>query len=604
MLQALRNNMRHIMVVVAVAFILTIIFSWGMGGFKNRKTRAQSGILGIVNGQQITVQQFSYMVDQEIDQLKSSQNKETLTDFEIKNIRDRVWERTVQDLLMSQEVKRLNIQVTPDEIVLQLRNNPPEVIRNHESFQTDGEFDRSKFEQALRDPANYNIWRELENYYRNSLPIQKLGAWIMSTIRITEAEILEAYKMKNISINAKYVQFNPNNYTVDSLEVTEGAIHNYYKNHRDEFLSPEQRRIKYITFDLQPSPEDSALTWDEARDLIEQLKEGADFAELAKDYSDHEETADKGGDLGYFGRGDMPKAFEDAAFSAKIGQVIGPVQTDRGLHIIEVLDRKRENGETEIKARHILLEFEATPETVDREYDSATYFSDELNESKAYTFDEMAKREGYDVQETAPFGESGFVPGIGMSFTINRTVFRQKIGFVSQPVKVNNNLYVFTVSDIRKEALQPLEEVRSQIVRMVRRKIQLEKAESACRLFSEKIQTSDFLTAAQEDSLLVQETGFFNFESNIPGIGREAVFSGTAYGLDTGEVSQPVITERGQCFILKAIEKTDFNSAAFEQEKDTIAKQLYDTKMNELTVAWIENLKNRAKIEDYREDFF
>ena len=123
-------------------------------------------------------------------------------------------------------------------------------------------------------------------------------------------------------------------------------------------------------------------------------------------------------------------------------------------------------------------------------------------------------------------------------------------------------------------------------------------------MFSDKVQASDFTTAAHQDSLLVQETGFFNFESNIPGIGREPVFSGTAYGLDTGEVSQPIITGRGQCFILKTIEKTDYNPAAYEQEKAALAKQLYDTKMNELTVAWIENLKNEAKIEDYREDFF
>ena len=604
MLQALRNNMRHIMVVVAAAFILTIIFSWGMGGFKNRKTRAQSGILGIVNGQQITVQQFSYLVDQEIDQVKSTQKKETLTDFEVKNIRDRVWDRTVQDMLMSQEVKRLNIQVTSDEIVMQLRNNPPEIIRNHESFQTNGEFDRSKFEQALRDPANYNIWRDLENYYRNSLPLQKLGAWIMSTVRISDGEILEAYKRNNISINAKYVQFNPNNFAVDSSEIADKEIRDYYKDHSDEFKTPEQRQIKYITFDLNPSAADTALTWDEARDLIQQLKEGADFAELAADYSDHQETADKGGDLGYFGRGDMPKAFEDAAFSAKIGEIVGPVRTNRGLHIIQVLDRKRENGEMRIKARHILLEFEASPETVDREYDSASYFSDELNESKDYTFDELAQREGYKVQETDPFGESGFIPGIGMSFTISRTVFRQKVGFVSQPVKVNNNLYVFTVSGIKKENIRPLQDVRSQIVRIVRRNIQLKEAENACRAFRNKVQASDFKTAAKEDSLQVQETGFFNYESNIPGIGREPEFSGTAYGLDTLEVSQPVITERGQCYILEPIEKTDFNPAAFEKEKDATARQLYNQKMNEMTAAWIENLKNRAKIEDYRDDFF
>ena len=74
MLQSLRKNMRHIMVIVAVSFILTIVFSWGMGGFKNKRTKVQSGILAIVNGQKIMHQQFELMVDQEMQNLKECQS--------------------------------------------------------------------------------------------------------------------------------------------------------------------------------------------------------------------------------------------------------------------------------------------------------------------------------------------------------------------------------------------------------------------------------------------------------------------------------------------------------------------------------------------------
>ena len=82
MLQALRNNMRHIMVIVAVSFILTIVFSWGMGGFKNRRTKVQSGILATINGQKIMYQTFATLVDHEMKMLKERQNKESLTDYE------------------------------------------------------------------------------------------------------------------------------------------------------------------------------------------------------------------------------------------------------------------------------------------------------------------------------------------------------------------------------------------------------------------------------------------------------------------------------------------------------------------------------------------
>ncbi|OVE78649.1 hypothetical protein BVY01_04865, partial [bacterium I07] len=106
------------------------------------------------------------------------------------------------------------------------------------------------------------------------------------------------------------------------------------------YMVPEKRQLQYMMFTFKPSHEDTLETKQDIRNILESIQNGADFSELAKDYSEDTGSAEKGGDLGFFGKGVMVKAFEEAAFEAAIGEVIGPVETEHGLHLIKVLAKK------------------------------------------------------------------------------------------------------------------------------------------------------------------------------------------------------------------------------------------------------------------------
>lgn len=116
------------------------------------------------------------------------------------------------------------------------------------------------------------------------------------------------------------------------VTINEDEVKKYYDEHKDEFKEPEQVKARHI------------LVKDEktAKDIEKQLAAGADFAELAKAKSEDPGSKDKGGDLGYFGRGAMDPAFEKAAFSLKIGETSAPVKSSFGYHIIRVEDKKPE----------------------------------------------------------------------------------------------------------------------------------------------------------------------------------------------------------------------------------------------------------------------
>ncbi|GMK38646.1 hypothetical protein PCCS19_17000 [Paenibacillus sp. CCS19] len=114
------------------------------------------------------------------------------------------------------------------------------------------------------------------------------------------------------------------------INISESAIRTYYDENKSSFGTPEQVRASHILVETKA----------EADAIYTQLKNGADFAQVAKEKSIDTGSAVGGGDLNYFQRGDMVAEFEDAAFSLKVGEISQPVQSDFGYHLILVTDHK------------------------------------------------------------------------------------------------------------------------------------------------------------------------------------------------------------------------------------------------------------------------
>lgn len=115
-----------------------------------------------------------------------------------------------------------------------------------------------------------------------------------------------------------------------SIKVTEEEMKTYFEENKESFDQKEQVKASHILV------EDEAT----AKKVKKELESGKDFAELAKEYSTDASNAAKGGDLGYFGKGEMAKEFEEAAFGMNVGEVSAPVKIDFGYHIIKVADKK------------------------------------------------------------------------------------------------------------------------------------------------------------------------------------------------------------------------------------------------------------------------
>jgi peptidyl-prolyl cis-trans isomerase C len=127
------------------------------------------------------------------------------------------------------------------------------------------------------------------------------------------------------------------------ITISEEEARGYYNENSDSFVQPEQVRARHILIAVDDMKDEKKKkeAMKKIKEIQKKLKKGEEFEDLAKEYSQGP-SSERGGDLGYFGRGQMVKPFEEAAFALEPGEVSDVVETDFGYHLIKLIDKKPE----------------------------------------------------------------------------------------------------------------------------------------------------------------------------------------------------------------------------------------------------------------------
>jgi peptidyl-prolyl cis-trans isomerase SurA len=186
---------------------------------------------------------------------------------------------------------------------------------------------------------------------------------------LAEFRLQLTQQVRNELLIQRYLQANQHRFP--TVAVGEEEIRAFFEQQKPA-LGPKPPTISFVQIVVRPEPSDSAkaAARAEADRALAELRAGADFAVVARRYSDDAATRDEGGDLGWFRRGQMVRAFEEAAFALRPGELSGIVETPFGYHILRV-DRVRG---AERRARHILIR----PELTERDLERATALADSL----------------------------------------------------------------------------------------------------------------------------------------------------------------------------------------------------------------------------------
>jgi peptidyl-prolyl cis-trans isomerase D len=602
MISKMREYSKIFIVIVALAFIGLMVFEWGMDytGLSSRKT-----IVGSVNGKDLSIQEWQQLY-QQIYAAERQRSQSEVTEDRLNEIKSQTWEQFVQRILFSKEMNRLDIAVSDSEIVYQIRNYPLEELKNNPAFQTDGVFDWNKYYTSFSNP---NIpWYDIEMMYRQNLPFQKLQNLISSTVRVSESEIEDAYFKENVKAKVAYLGIMLARFTSQVLTLEEEEIKDYYQDHLSDFQREEMRNLSYVQFNILPSAEDTARLLTQFEDIKKRYADGEDFNKMADLESDDPAVQSNHGQYDFFERGSMVEEFEKAAFNGKIGELVGPVKTQFGYHLILIQDKRVHEGIEQVKVSHILKEIRPGVKTR------------ETIENNAYAFNDLAKKIGFqaavDSLNLSALTLNNLtenmqsIPGYGKNTQILSFAFRAaKKNVVSDIIFANNGYTIFTVTGIIEAGATPLEEVRP----LIESRIRLEKAQALAKSYAERITTQvnqgiPFSTIAESDSatpkiLRSGETDYISLTSNVPGIGIEIKFNATALSLKEPQEISPLIETRGGLYWLKLIDSMPFDSTAFNYQKDTIRRRLLAQKKNMIFASWYNYLKDKASIEDNRRYF-
>ena len=273
------------------------------------KTPTASGADNIavtINGVDIPESEIDRIVKPQLQRIaeQSAQLPPTFAEQYAKQLRGQVLEQTIRRHLLDKKVREANIVITEEEVMSQI----------------------TEIAAAQREPLSLEEFKQkMEQYGQNF-------------------ENVKADVREGLARN-KFMQA----HWAGKIDVTEEDVRNYYDENPKQFEQDEQVRASHILIkpeltdpnvDPNTDPNEAkTIARTKTEDLLKQLKDGADFAELAKSHSTCP-SAPNGGDLGFFPRGQTEPAFEDVAFELEIGQISEVVETEYGYHIIKAIDHK------------------------------------------------------------------------------------------------------------------------------------------------------------------------------------------------------------------------------------------------------------------------
>jgi len=590
MLDNLRKKQKIVIYIIAFVFIVGMA-GLGIGDFFNRPPNH----IGRVNGTRITIDMYQRKIAQLEMNFREMYPDRELDEGTRISLEEQAWNALVEEVILNQQLEKHRIRVTDDDIIAEMQNNPPQELMQNEAFQTNGRFDRSKYINALKmDPTFFS---RMEEFIRSYLPRQLLQETIKKQSGITIDSLKTEYIKESDELFGRAIWFNPN--TLPEIGVTDDEIRAHYEAVKDtEFKKGPAARMKYITFTFAPTDDDFNAALPTINEVYNLAVRGDDFAAIAEMYSDDPGSAQNGGSLGVFGKGQMVPEFEQTAFKMKPGEISKPIRTQFGWHVIklnEIVDDSPENYQ--VNASHVLVKVTASEETRRNIFTQA---QESRRLIRRTSIDSVAVTLNLEVKDTDWVQDKDdFIPMLGRHSAMMRFLRRGRINQVSDVMfDPQGNIIVAQITDRQKEYYEDFEKVKLRIKFDLERKKKIEAMKPQAEQFFARNTPETFFKAAETAGYDILDLQRFRTDSPVPSVGKSNEFNAAALALKTGETSGLIHTPEGS-FIIYCERRNTPDIEAFM--KDTEYQDRIRTRMEEQAWnRWWDNMRKSAEIVDNR----
>ncbi|MGA2654665.1 MAG: SurA N-terminal domain-containing protein, partial [Gammaproteobacteria bacterium] len=362
MLQTIRSKTHGLFAWIVIILIGLVFAVWGIEGFMS----SNGNVIAEVNGQTITAQELQRTYQQLARQQQLMQALQGAPAVNEELLQQQALNGLISEKLLSSAARKEGFAVGKNQVDDLLRNLPqfqdengkyvPEkldaTVKNmgytlptfRQAVQNDlmiGQVRGTIVESAFVLPNEFDRTIDLLEQKRDIQYVLIPAAQYLPQAQVTQDQISEYYQARPADfmlperMSIEYVRLSADKLNVANPD--DKALEEYYNTHLTDYAEPEKRHAAHILLTSEKISGDAAAVDALAEKLMQELKNGADFAALAKQYSADPGSAEQGGDLGWFGRGMMVPQFEEAVFTAEPNSLVGPIKTDFGVHIIKVI---------------------------------------------------------------------------------------------------------------------------------------------------------------------------------------------------------------------------------------------------------------------------
>ncbi len=622
-----RNWLKWSLGLVCLAFVIFYIPDFLSG---TDPAASSNEAVAVIEGQPIRADEFRRIYQAQLQSYRSAYGG-NMSDQLLKQlgVEQQILQQLVDERAALAQAERLGLTVSDQEVAQRIFAIP--------AFQEKGAFiGTARYQQVLASQRPPLTTTEFEENVRRSLAVDKLRASVTGWLSVADKELEQEYRRRNDKVKLAVVSFNADTYR-PTITVSDGDVSTYFQAHTDTFRIPEKRKVKYVLVDVEAmraklvisqtdieraynenieqytTPEqlrashillktegkDEAAVRTRADDVLKQAKSGADFAALARKYSEDEANAKIGGDLDFFGRGRMVPEFDTAAFAMEPGQTSDLVKTQYGFHIIKLIEKKTGAVRPLDEVKQQLTDQLG----YERAQIQATTLAETLEGQikKPADLDVVATAHSLTIQETGFFARNEPILGVGGSPEMASRAFSMNVGEVSGMLRSSRG-FVFQTLTATQDAYAPkLDEVKDRVREAVVAERARDMAKQKAAEIAAKLKTApDFEKAAKAVRLEAKTTDLLTRDQPRPDAGAPAEVIEQAFKMPQGTVSDPIATDAGMV-VVKVVEKQESTAAEITSNKETFREELLADRRSRLFSAYMLKAKEKMKIEVNRD---
>lgn len=552
--------------------------------------------------------------------------QQSLPDQLLPYLLPRAGQALIQREVLVQEANRLGLQVTDADLARYLQTGP-----FAQALFPGGQFvGEDRYADFVQNYFDTSI-QDFERQVKKEIEINRLEAAVTSGVSVSDEEVRGDYRQQATKIkfdyavlNAddltkqinptdteletffkentarykdavpetrklSYIAFNQNQVPGGEPQVTDQEIAQYYQDHQNDYQVPDEVQVRHILISV-PTGADAKVDQaakEKAEDLLKQIKAGADFATLAKKYSDDPGTKDQGGELGFIQHGVTVPAFENVAFSLQPGQVSDVVKTQYGYHIIKVEAKEAAHTKPLDEVKGEIL---ATLTRAKEGQQQARYAQQLADEAAKSGLPATAQAHHLQLVTTDYLEQNAIVAGLADSSKMLSLAFAARQGAAPQVASTGDGFAVFQVTAIQPAHAPDFQAYKSHLLDDFRQQqLPVLLARKTNELADKAKADGNLAQAAKEVGAALKTSDLVGRTDQVPDIGQLSTAAPDIFDLNIGQISKAINTGHTGV-VVKIDEKQQPDAAEIAKNFDATREQLLQERRDDMFNVFAANL--------------